>query len=385
MISSPVSDILMTAPASAARPYVGLMVRTGAWIVVPWAGQIPRDGLAVYNPQKLRGMLIKALVQHGLWIPPAIGFRDDVVTEIESLLASLLGLETVQCAFYFRSPGLYSKTILLALDERGRAAAYAKLGSTPESKSAVAHEGDILERLAQIPELAEHIPRIIARTAWREFPMLVLSVGPSRRMSCKFGSAHRKFLHDLGGATACSLPLHASLMWTRMSERFAANEALLGPAWSERYAWALGEIEKRLGKSSLALGLAHRDFVPWNMQRRENGELFVFDWELAQDQCVRGWDFFHFHLAGRSMRTRRIGQRAIARLLQAAEREIAVPADGHMLAYLTDVGLFLHDRLLRSPGEQENHFLGLLESAIDSFRWQRSPHPVMPEARDISA
>lgn len=377
MISSPVADILSAPSASAQRPYVGFKVRAGAWIVVPRSGRIPRDGLAIYNPQKPLGMLIKALVQRGLWLPPSVHFEDGAVTELESMLAPLLGRKSVSCAFYFRSPGLYSKTILLVLDENGGALAYAKLGATPESKAAVAHEGDVLERLARIPALAGHVPRVIARAAWREFPMLLVSVGPSRRMSRRFGDAHRKFLSGLAASTTAFRPLRKSLMWTRMTERFMTCEAQLEPALSNRYGWALGEIERRLGEGRLALCLAHRDFVPWNMQRGETGELFVFDWELAQDQCVRGWDFFHFHLASGAMRSRRFGHRAAASLLDAAERDGVSPADGCLLAYLTDVGLFLRDRLLRSPAKQENRYLHLVENAIDSFRRKKAREPVV--------
>lgn len=378
MISSPVADILSVPSASAKKPYVGLKVRAGAWIVVPRSERIPRDGLAIYNPQKPLGRLIKKLIQHGMWLPPSVYFHEDAVAELESMLAPLLGRETVNCAFYFRSPGLYSKTILLVLDENGGALAYAKLGATPESKAAVAHEGGVLERLAHIPVLARHVPRVIARAIWREFPMLLLSVGPSRRVAHGFGDAQRKFLHGLGASTSAFRPLHKSLMWEHMTERFMACETRLEPSLSNRYGWALGEVERRLGEGTLQLNLAHRDFVPWNMQRNKTGDLFVFDWELAQDQCVHGWDFFHFHLASQAMRSRRIGQRAIANLLDAAEREGVSPADGCLLAYLTDVGLFLRDRLLRSPAKQENRFLNLVENTIDSFRRKKACEPALP-------
>lgn len=377
MISSPVADMLSAPLASVSRAYVGLKVRAGAWIVVPYSGRIPRDGLAIYNPQKPLGMLIKALIQHGLWLPPSVHFREDAVTELESMLGRLLGRKSVSCAFYFRSPGLYSKTILLVLDENGGALAYAKLGATPESKAAVAHEGDILERLANMPALAGSVPRVIARTVWRDFPMLLLSVGPSRRIARGFGDGQRKFLSDLCASTAASRPLHKSLMWRRMRERFMACEARLTPALSNRYGWALSEVERRLGEGRLALSLAHRDFVPWNMQRNKAGDLFVFDWELAQDQCVRGWDFFHFHLATQAMRSRQIGRRALHALLDSAEREGISPADGCLLAYLTDVGLFLRDRLLRSPAKQENRFLNLVECTLDSFRREKAREPAV--------
>ncbi|MDE2161725.1 MAG: hypothetical protein KGJ53_01075 [Alphaproteobacteria bacterium] len=380
MISSPITDIMLESTTRNDRPFIGLSVRAGAWIVVPRARRMSCDGLAIYNPQRLKGLLAKALVQHGLWSPPTVYLRDDVVSEIEAVLADCLNHKSVSCAFYFRSPGLFSKTIILALDGNGHAVAYAKLGSTAESNKAVTHEGDVLERLARVPSLAGRIPHVIARTAWRNFPMLLLSVGPSRRPPRAFGAAHHDFLRHLKIATLDRMPLVNSLMWKTISARHSAVENSLEPSWANRYKWALTEVGERVGRGALELNLAHRDFVPWNMRRGEDNTLFVFDWELAQKQCTPGWDFFHYHLAGRLLRAIRIGRSDVVQLLQNAECRGIVPADGYFLAYLVDVGLFLHDRLLRSPATQENGFLKLVESAIESFRRGKERKPAVPAA-----
>ncbi len=48
-----------------------------------------------------------------------------------------------------------------------------------------------------------------------------------------------------------------------------------------------------LKDKSLPFGLAHRDFVPWNIYFANNG-IFVFDWEYADEQCIPFWDIIHF-------------------------------------------------------------------------------------------
>ncbi|MBK6497179.1 MAG: hypothetical protein IPG00_03020 [Saprospiraceae bacterium] len=40
-------------------------------------------------------------------------------------------------------------------------------------------------------------------------------------------------------------------------------------------------------------GFAHGDFTPWNIFAN-NQNLFIYDWEAAQDLMPKGFDAFHF-------------------------------------------------------------------------------------------
>jgi hypothetical protein len=366
-MSSPIALTLLAETPVRASPYAGLKVRTGAWIVVPRTDRIPRDGLAFYNPQRLRGRLAKRLLHYGLWFTPTIHLNDDAVADLEAALGDCLGGIPIRCVFYFRSPGLFSKTIALALNEEGRAVAYVKLGSNVETNVTIAHEGHVLDRLAQVPEFRDRIPRVLARTVWRGFPALLLSVGPSKQLPRGFGRVHRAFLHELQHATIWRGELRDSAMWKTMVARFESIAPLKEQRWRDRYAWVLQQISERIGGAILPFSLAHRDFVPWNIHANDDGDLFVFDWELASDQCAPAWDFFHFHLAMRAIRAQRFSRSALTELVKLAEAEGAEAGDALLLAYLADVGLFLQERQARSPGAEPNKFLGLIEDAIDTL------------------
>ena len=365
MIASPIAERLVTSQSSGARRYFGLKVRAGAWVLVPREGARARDGLAIYNPQSLGGILKKALANRGVWAGKRIYLRDQMLREIEAVLEEQIGIAPLHCAFYFRSPGLFSKTIALALDRYGCAVAYVKFGVTAEGEMALARETDALDKLAAVPELASCVPRVIGRGRWLEYPMLVVSVGAPSRRCGSFGPAQETFLHDLRKATAKRKAFRDSVMWKAMSTRFAAGRAALGTLACERYVWALENIENRLGSQPLTMSLAHRDFVPWNMHYDHNGALFVYDWELAQDECTPGWDFFHYHLASQPLRpSDRIEEIAEA-LLREAERAGIAPARDCLLGYLADVGLFLRDRLWRSPGKIGNTYVSFVEAMMD--------------------
>lgn len=44
----------------------------------------------------------------------------------------------------------------------------------------------------------------------------------------------------------------------------------------------------------LGMCWAHGDFTPWNMKYLENGDLYVYDWEMFDENYPMFFDFFHF-------------------------------------------------------------------------------------------
>jgi len=366
---SPIMQMLLEpSPEERGRGFASLRVRAGAWILVPRSKRLPRDGLAIYNPQRLRGKLAKRLLQFVPRFAPTIYLRSDAVADLCETLRDCLGGEAVDCAFYFRSPGLFSKTIVLALDAAGRAIAYVKFGSSSETNETLAHEGEVLDRLAKAHGLSACVPQVIGRTTWRGFPAMLLSAGPSTGTSLVFGAAHRDFLEQLRSATQWSGPLHESAMWRTMTARKEALACRLEPRWRDRYDFILHQAQHDIGDATVSFGLAHRDFVPWNIRADGAGDLFVFDWELASEQCTPAWDFFHFHLAARSVRARHFDIASLLTLAARARGDGIEPAETFLNLYLADVALFLHDRLARAPAVQPNLFLESVGDAIDILR-----------------
>ena len=194
--------------------------------------------------------------------------------------------------------------------------------------------------------------------------MLIVSVGTSHRSCRGFGTEHRRFLWYLRQATLVRRPLQETVAWKVMLGRFNAMKDRFNRVRADCYEQALSDIENRFGAQSLATSLAHRDFVPWNMHYDRIGRLFVFDWELAQDQSIQGWDMFHYHLAQRAMRHGRFGKAFFERLKSSEEADEIADFEGHMLFYLVDIALFLRDRLARAPAVKENKYLRLVEHEI---------------------
>ena len=368
MTLAAITDALITEESGPAKPYVAFKANSGAWILVPDRPPIRTAGLALYHPQSLRGAFAKNLIAAGAWRPQSRRVRQETLDELKGALNGFVGDDELHCAFYLRAPGPFAKAIVLAMDSAGRPIAYVKIAATEQSARAIAHEAEMLERLARIPSLAHCVPRVMARARWRDYPILVLSAGPLRSAPRGFDGIHREFLDHLGASTRSTRRLSDSRMLAEIRGRFdASHEALPGP-WRSRYAWALEEIEKRGGAFELPLSLAHGDFVPWNMRRNKDGSLYVFDWELAAAERTAGWDALHFRLARHAFGIGPrggVGLEAMCGLLARDDRDAG---ELLLLAYLTDVGLFCQHRLIEAGAPTTNPFIAAAGDLLDALR-----------------
>jgi hypothetical protein len=369
MTLAAIVDALIAKESSTpARPYVAFSANSGAWILVPDQRHIRSGGLALYHPQSLRGALAKNIIASGAWRPQSRCIREETLDELRTALNGFVGSEKLHCAFYLRAPGPFAKAIVLVMDETGRALAYVKIAATERSARAIAHEADVLERLAGVPNLKSSVPHVIARANWRDYPILILEPGPPRNPPRGFEGCHRAFLAHLRDATRVVRPLGESRMLAEMCARFESCCGALSDGWRARYGWALDTITRRAASEAMPLALAHGDFVPWNMRRNADGSLYVFDWELAAEERIETWDTFHFHLARHASGIEPHGAIDIPSLVDHVQGEWRDFAEILLLAYLTDVSLFCQHRLIESHVEPTNPFIAAAAAMFDALR-----------------
>jgi hypothetical protein len=367
---SEIAELLIAPNDGSGRPYVFYALGNGAKLLTPKQGAARRAGFTIYNPQMLTGLAAKCMMSLGLWPGQTIGVRTERLDELRETLASRTGNPDIELAFQFGATGIYSKTVVLVMDSVGNALAYAKLAAGAAAQEAVRHEAAVLDQLSANADLRGRVPCSLGDLEWRGYSLLVMSPGPVRRAPLAFGAVHRSFLACLRQATRTPAIFTESPMWHEMIKLHAAWSSRLSSTWCERYDWALGELERRLGETRLDLALAHRDFAPWNTRLNSDGSVFVFDWEFAKAGSTPGWDFFNFHIAMGAARARPLDADSVAELLAAARREGIAPAEDLLLACLTDMALFQHDAMLREgAGKEENHrLLGSAGQGIDTLR-----------------
>jgi hypothetical protein len=181
------------------------------------------------------------------------------------------------------------------MDREGRALAYAKIGWNEDSIGIVENEAQALEKLSGSRFTNASVPRALIAERWNGYFLLLQSGPPGEGWtpSRDLSAHHLRFLGELNGINHAEAALQESGWWRDVQERINAMDEL-GAAYDADLArWALEECAARLGATKVPWGMKHGDFTPWNIVERK-GELFIFDWEYAEDLAPFGADLFHF-------------------------------------------------------------------------------------------
>jgi thiamine kinase-like enzyme len=333
------------------------------------SGPAGRRALDEYVAQRIGGKLLKLFTRVSLWCGRnTLLVATRMLPSLEQELAARLH-QPVQLAYSLGTPGAYSKTTVTVLSHENQVIAFAKAANSPDACAATLHEGEILASLARYTTLRSQIPEVKASFRLDGVQVLVTSAGPNTPSAKIFGEGHRRFLRVLAECTGQPLRFETSRMWQNMQEGFARVEAGLTPRWQTRLQAALQLIGRELAVAVVPMGLAHRDFVPWNIRTLPDGSLYVFDWEFAQMQYTPLYDLYHFELMlSHHLRRRRLDTANALRLLREAECETP-RARIFFLAYLADVSLFYFDALRLGGGPESGILQDCAQLLDDRERW----------------
>jgi len=268
------------------------------WVVPRAPRSAAREGLRVYHPVTLRGLvgwnLARACASLGLFalLPKGQG-HEAIVKDILDGHVPRDGSVAVARANH---PSRY---VALLLDSTGAATGVAKIAADEAGRAKLAKEGALVEQLSEHLPPALSTPRILKQ---EDGLLLLESVSWRARLR------------------PWRLPLEV--------------------------ATALGEFFQHGGGSgSPSSGLTHGDFAPWNLLRTETGWVLL-DWEEAATDGEPFWDVFHYLVQGHALLKRpKSGQllaglegngwvgAAIGAYAEAAGLRLA-DAEGHFDAYL---------------------------------------------------
>lgn len=226
----------------------------------------------------------------------------DAVALTETIAESVVGnSEHLVFAMRQGSVGPYQKMSLIAIQENGSPAFYAKVAVGNAADAMVEAESACLQRLSSIAALNGMVPLRLSggvTLAGRSF--FTTSVAPFLKTSASLNIQHEQFLYDLGHATVQWVSYADSLELKFTKSALERLSIVLGAAAHAELHSVSEEVISEIGEVRLPTVLAHRDFSPWNIRCSASG-IFVFDWEYAAEGANPLYDFFHFHLIQRAL------------------------------------------------------------------------------------
>ena len=344
--------------------FVRPSIRDARWFFPD--GPSSRTATHIYVPTTLSGRVKAA------WIRLSLHQKSDYVAIaqrtkpiLEETLSELLGAPELQLAFSAGTPGPYSKTTVLVLEPVKGPLAYVKIADRWHAIESLRNEEVALKRLESVPSISGSIPRVLGNFSLGSAEAIVISPGPTKPSGSKFTARHLKFLESLQAATSRRLKFAESLMWECIESGYRELRSEVSASWRERLDMVISEAYQRFSACELQMGLAHRDFTPWNIRRSDDGSLFVFDWEFAREEYVPGYDFFHFHVMRDLLLKGRSPFPRLGRYFKEATRMTGADPSSNFLAYLLDVALLYLKGLILRSGTHDDRVLQCVAELID--------------------
>src|ERR671911_98163 len=342
------------------------------WLLPAKEPALRRAGIeGLYQPSSLRGRALRTIIGAGALQGEKVWLEADNLQRLETMVASVMGVDAVRLAFYLGVPAPHRKVTAQVLTPEGKTLAYAKIATSSLAQAALETERRALLRLSESTGLRGTVPEVLGSLPWHGGTILLITMGPPRPGPRALSSVHLRFCTQLFRSFEVRETFAESPMWTRMSKLCPplgdpppkTMPADLGPA--------LERLHEELGPVSMPLSLAHGDFTPWNT-RLGAGSLFVLDWERASEGMSPLYDAFNFQALQAALQGRRRGirdRRFLLTLLDALWPEGRKHLPNLYLAYLTDVSLLYSEAQSLEPGVGEKKvwrwFAQQIESAIN--------------------
>ena len=342
------------------------------WLLPANQPALRRAGIeGLYQPNSLRGRALRTIIGAGALQGQKVWLQEDDLERLETMVASVLGVEGVRLAFYLGVPAPHRKVTAQVLTPLGKTLAYAKIATSELAREALDTERRALLRLSQSKALQGTVPKVLGSVDWQGSTIVLISMGPPTPGPRELSSVHLHFLRHLFNSFRVQNTFGQSPMLARMSEKWRTLEQISPQSLPANVEQALKRLHDELGAVSMPLSLAHGDFAPWNT-RLGARSLFVLDWERASEGMIPLYDAFNFQALQAALQGRRRGirdRRFVMRLLEALWPEGEKHLPNLYLAYLTDVSLLYSEAQSLEPGVGEKKvwrwFAQQIESAIN--------------------
>jgi hypothetical protein len=292
-------------------------------------GQLGDVAIDLYNPsttkQRVRQTILRFVVGLGLYqllvkdrivvATPRIGkhyFVQDIFSEHR--VDTRGGI-----AVHNASVGSGTKAILAPISSEGELGLYVKVTNDEKRKELLQNEKRVLEQLQLLALQSGEVPKPPVQRAEGMYGASIYGGGADdlEQTGDMLTQGHVFFLSEIYNKTKSETGVDECEAVQTVCERIDEYFTPKGVRW-QILRQGLDVAIRSMGPR-VELGLAHKDFVSWNMKRRGK-KLYVFDWEWAA-LMPPFYDVFHFIIHGRQhLRHARIGPLVRGLALEELER-----------------------------------------------------------------
>lgn len=269
----------------------------GKYWIMPVGGM--RTAMNLYQPSGIKGKMLKALLPLLYWLPPvrkAIHAEQmccSLKEELRTLLCKVFGVKEIEFSIFEGTPSVHQK-ITMQLSSGKRILGYCKLSESNDIKALFNKESEMLTWLAD--KGMTDIPRALyCSTLDSGVHIFVQSTAKTASSSIihEWDRLHEEFLARLHDRTREKILFEESDYCKALLALEEHIEWLPDDMEKEPITDAVATIRQEYCGREVEFSAYHGDFTPWNMFK-ENGRLFVFDFEYAAKSYPPGLDRYHF-------------------------------------------------------------------------------------------
>ena len=258
-----------------------------------------RTAMNLYQPSGIKGKMLKALLPLLHWLPPvrkaihAEQMRCSLKEELRTLLCRLFGTEHIGFSIFEGTPSVHRK-ITMQLSCGSRILGYCKLSESNDIKELFVKESEMLTWLADkgITDISAVLYCGTLRCGMHIFVQSTAKTNASAIIH-EWNGLHETFLAHLHEKTIQRVLFENSDYYNCVVSLEKHIEWLPDNVDKEPITDAVATIRQEYCGREVEFSAYHGDFTPWNMFK-ENGRLFVFDFEYSAKSCPPSLDRYHF-------------------------------------------------------------------------------------------
>ena len=251
--------------------------------------------LAFYSTSSTRAKILASIFRLSFY------FRLNKRIEIEVFKNSIIDkiikqYKDFNYSIFTGTVGVNRKAII-ELNQNNSTKYFVKIALTEQSKNLINNEKAVLNELNKYQYQNLTIPKIIESD---EDYITIDNIAPkNQNQSSTLNEIHLNALDEIYSKTIDTKSIQDSTYFEVIKENIAVlSNRSLNKNFNKNKIENLIKNMKTILESlntekEISFAYGHNDFTPWNMFV-ENNHLYLFDWELAKNDIVLLYDFFHF-------------------------------------------------------------------------------------------